>query len=239
MLHATTAGPWWISGTIILVLTLHIAAGSIGIGSGFTALLARKGGRLHRRAGTIFFVSMLAMSAIGAGMAARRPDRISTVAGVLTFYLVATAWVTVRRAENRVGRFETIALLTASGIAIAGATIGVIGASSASGRVDGLPYQPAIGFAVIAAIAAFSDLRMIRRGGIAGAPRIARHLWRMCVALLIATLSFFLGQQKVMPAFMRGSPLLFIPEMAVLVLMIFWLFRVRMGRRNKRREATA
>jgi hypothetical protein len=90
----------------------------------------------------------------------------------------------------------------------------------------------------IAAIAAFSDLRVIRRGGIAGAPRIARHLWRMCVALLIASLSFFLGQQKVMPAFMRGSPLLFIPEITVLVLMIFWLFRVRMGRRNKRSEAT-
>jgi hypothetical protein len=80
---------------------------------------------------------------------------------------------------------------------------------------------------------------VVRRGGIAGAPRIARHIWRMCVALLIASLSFFLGPQKVMPLFMRGSPLLFIPEITVLVLMIFWLFRVRMGGRNKRREARA
>ena len=239
MLHASAASPWWVSGMMMLILTLHIAAGSVGIGSGFTALLARKGEKLHRRAGTIFFVSMLVMSGIGAAMAAQRPDRISTVAGILTFYLVATAWATVRRTENRIGRFEPIAFLVASGIAIIGATIGVIGASSASGRVDGLPYQPAIGFAAIAAIAAISDLRMIRRGGIAGAPRIARHVWRMCVALLIATLSFFLGQQKVMPVYMRGSPLLFVPEIAVLALMIFWLFRVRMSRRYTGREALA
>jgi hypothetical protein len=233
MLHATAGSPWWVSGALLLVLTLHIAAGSMGIGSGFTALLARKGGRLHRRAGTIFFVSMLVMSGIGAAMAARRPDRISTVAGLLTFYLVATAWATVRRGESRIGRFETVAFVCASGIAIAAATIGAIGASNVSGRIDGLPYQPAIGFAIVAAIAAFSDFRMIRRGGIAGAPRIARHLWRMCVALLVAALSFFLGQQKVMPAFMRGSPLLFIPEITVLGLMIFWLFRVRMSARYK------
>lgn len=46
------------------------------------------------------------MSAIGAGAAPFMPDRISTVAAVLTFYLVATAWVTVRRKEGSAGLFE-------------------------------------------------------------------------------------------------------------------------------------
>jgi hypothetical protein len=30
-----------------------------------------------------------------------------------------------------------------------------------------------------------------------------------------------------MPTFMHGSPLLFVPAFAPLVLMIFWLFRIR------------
>lgn len=39
--------------------------------------------------------------------------------------------------------------------------------------------------------------------------------------------SLFLGQQQVFPAFLRGSPMLFIPAFLPLLLMIFWLVRVR------------
>jgi hypothetical protein len=37
------------------------------------------------------------------------------------------------------------------------------------------------------------DARMLARGGVLGAKRIARHLWRMCFGLFIAAGSFFLG----------------------------------------------
>ena len=47
-------------------------------------------------------------------------------------------------------------------------------------------------------------------------------------ALTIASGSFFLGQQKIMPALMRGSPWLFVPVIAPLLLMVFWLIRVRL-----------
>ena len=54
------------------------------------------------------------------------------------------------------------------------------------GMLDGEPSQIGYVFAVVALIAAASDFSMIHRGGLAGAPRIARHLWRMCLALFIA-----------------------------------------------------
>lgn len=54
-----------------------------------------------------------------------------------------------------------------------------------------------------------------------------RHLWRMCFGLFIATGSFFLGQQQVFPAVLRGSPLLIVLAILPLVFLIFWLFRVR------------
>src|ERR1022692_5020033 len=53
------------------------------------------------------------------------------------------------------------------------------------------------------------------------AERIVRHLWRMCFGFFIATGSFFLGQQQVFPAWLRGSSVLFIPALLPLVLLIF------------------
>ena len=41
------------------VLALHIAAGTISIGGGFTALITAKGARVHRLAGRVFARSML------------------------------------------------------------------------------------------------------------------------------------------------------------------------------------
>src|SRR5262250_3774173 len=69
---------------------------------------------------------------------------------------------------------------------------------------------------------------MLLRGGVLGTKRIARHLWRMCFGLFIATGSFFLGQgSKVFPAFIIESNVLFVPAILPLFLLIFWLIRVR------------
>lgn len=45
----------------------------------------------------IFVYAMLFMSSSGAVMAVLKPQRLSVIAGVLTFYLVITALLTVRR----------------------------------------------------------------------------------------------------------------------------------------------
>jgi len=63
-----------------------------------------------------------------------------------------------------------------------------------------------------------------------GASRIARHLWRMSTALLIAAFSFFLGQAKVIPKPIRIYPLLMVPPLIVLAVMLYWLWRVRARR---------
>ena len=210
------------------ILILHIGGASLGLLSGAVALSVRKGGRLHRIAGNVFFVSMLTMTAIGACVAPflPQPQRGSAIGGIITFYLVATAWATVRRREGTIGRFEIAALLVAIGAASADVMLGLQAADSPTGMLEGAPAQAYFVFASIAGLAAAGDLRMIVRGGLRGAQRIARHLWRMCVALLIAAFSFFLGQQQVFPESLRGSFWLFVPEIVVLGLLIFWLCRV-------------
>jgi hypothetical protein len=88
--------------------------------------------------------------------------------------------------------------------------------------------------AALFAMAAAFDLKVILSGGIAGVPRLARHLWRMCVGLFVAAGSFFFGQQQVMPELVQGSPLLAVPPFAVLGLMVFWLLKLRFARLFKR-----
>jgi hypothetical protein len=223
----------FVRGAAACVLALHISGGGMALLSGGAALASRKGGRLHRLAGNIFFVSMLVMSAIGAVVSPflRPPQWGSVVAGVFTFYLVATAWATVRRRD--VGLFEIGAFVVASGVVVGGAVLAVRAMGDpafARGTQPGVTFV----FAAVAALAAVGDLRMIVRGRVLGTRRIARHLWRMCLALFIAAGSLFLGQPKVFPPSLRGSPILFVPEIAVLLAMVFWLIRVRLTRRGAR-----
>jgi uncharacterized membrane protein len=215
-------------------LIVHISAGSLGILSGAAALSVRKGERLHRALGTVFFVSLLTMSAMGAYLAALIPQRGTAVVGLFTFYFVATAWMTVKRKEGSTGRFEVAAFVFALGAAAVLLIWGFLAVNSRTGLLDGIPPAPYFIAASFAAFVAALDLRMLMRGGISGAQRIARHLWRMCFALFFAASNFFIGQQKVMPEFIRGSRILYLPEIAVLGLMIFWLLRVLFTNAYKR-----
>jgi len=219
----------------VLTATLltHTAAGSAGILSGFGALAVAKGEPAHRALGTFFLLSMMLMGGMGAWLAIFVPQRATIVIGVFTFYLVTTAWAAVRRPENTTGLFERVAFVVVLGCFASLITLGLMAQASPTHRIDGFPPYLHYVFASFTAIAAISDLRVIRRGGIAGGPRIARHLWRMCAALLLASFSFFLGQQKVMPLWMRGSPIFYAPELIVLGAMIFWLIYVGVAKRYR------
>lgn len=232
ILHLSPGAPVVLRVVAETALAMHVSGATVGLASGAVALLAPKGRRLHQVSGTVFFLSMLTMSAVAAVTAPLFPDRISAMMGLLVFYLTATAWVTVQRAPGRVGRFEIGAGLAAAGIGLGDLGIGVVGGALPGGVIDGEPSQIGYAFAIVAAIAAAGDLRLIHRGGLTGPARIARHLWRMCAALAIAWGSFA-AQPRAQPEALRGSPWLIAPALLVLAAMVFWLVRVRwQGRRR-------
>jgi len=208
------------------IVAIHIIMGTTSILSGAAALYFAKGSGPHRAAGTIFFLAMLGMCAAALPVAVLRHQYVNVAAASFTLYLVATAWMAAMRTDRDTGTFEVVACL--AGASIAATALGY-GTTFAKGAA---PFF--YGFGGLAAFAAMLDASVIVRGGVSGVQRISRHLWRMCFAMFIATGSFFLGQQKVMPEWMRGSPLLFVPVVLVLGLMVFWLLRVRF-----KREATA
>jgi uncharacterized damage-inducible protein DinB/uncharacterized membrane protein len=224
--------------SIPLILLVHIAAAVVGLLSGFLTMAFRKGSSLHRAAGTVFFASMLIMTA-SAGYAAvfERPNTLNAIVAHLTFYLVATGWWAARRADGATGRFDIAALLFVAAVGVVGLISGVEAVRSPTGTKDGMPGAAYLVFGTIALLCAMTDIRMLRRGNLSGARRIARHLWRMCLALLIATASFYPGQAKLFSPESRTG-FLFVPHVLLIASMIFWMVRVRLRQRVPQRATS-
>lgn len=210
------------------VLIAHISGGALAVLAGVTALAARKGSPLHRVAGTIFFLAMVigASSAAWLGFNAAPRDMGDVIAGVITVYMVSTAYVAARRADNRVGIFEALACA----VAALGGALGFIGTTqevvAGTALFNGVPGYI---FASVASLAALLDLSVILRRGLAGRQRIARHLWRMMIGFFVAAGSFFPGQLHLFPKFVREVEpiiILFLPAFSLIAIMFFWLVRV-------------
>jgi hypothetical protein len=218
-----------------VLLPLHIIAGTLGMLSGFVAVFLSKGSRRHALAGKIFVISMLILSSSGAllGIMKHQPGNI--LGGTLTFYLVATAWLTARRKDAGTNIFDWGALLFVVALAATELTLGLQAMMSASGLRFDYPPGPYFFLGSIAVLATVGDIRMLVRGGIAGTERLARHLWRMCFALFIAAASIFLARQQIFPAILQKTGVLVFLSVLPLLLMIFWLFRVRFANAYKRK----
>jgi hypothetical protein len=224
----------------LTALALHITAGVLGIVFGFVALYAAKGAGLHRKSGMAFVYAMLTMAMLGAGMAAiwGRGRTSNIPVGLLTAYLVMTALLTVRPPTQGSRWTDLGLMLVALGVWLSLFTFGIKAVATHEAQVNGIPPAPFFIFGSIALLASIGDFRLIRSGGVRtvqGVPRLVRHLWRMCTALLIAAFSFFLGQSQVFPKPIRIMPLLTIPPLLVLATMVYWLWSVRHVRRVRAR----
>ena len=210
------------------LLVLHIVAGTLGMLSGFVAVFLLKGSRRHARAGLVFVVTMLCLSASGTILAIMKSQPGNILGGTLTFYLVATAWITARRRDGEPGILDWGALLLVFGIAAIELTWGSEAAMSPTGLKYDYPPGPYFFMGSVAVLAVVGDVRMLMHRGISGTQRIARHLWRMCFALFIAASSIFLARQQIFPTLMRKTGVLLFLSFLPLLLMIFWLLRVRL-----------
>jgi len=176
----------------------------------------------------VFVYAMLTMSATGAAIALVKSNGWGTaMGGFLAFYLVTTGLLTSRRRVSGFQWTDVAALLMAVTLGVTYYTFGFQAVASPSGKAYGYPSPLYFVFGTVTWLAAFGDARVLVRG-IQGSRRLARHVWRMCFAMFIATASFFLGQAKVIPEPLRIMPLLWIPVLLVLAMMLYWLVRLRL-----------
>lgn len=216
------------SGFVWLSLALHLAVGLVSIVAGAIALSVAKGGRLHKQSGLVFTAAMVALGLTAAGIGAYENQPGQVFGGLLAAYLVSSATTTVRPLPA-IGQRVNVALMLLAFV-LSGAMLyaGVTEWLDPTVEVVGRPrvVPPLVGGAIIL-LAAIGDVRAIRAGGLQGSRRLARHLWRMCFGLFVATGSFFLGQMQFIPAPVRFVPLLLVLAVAPLPFLLYWLWRVR------------
>jgi hypothetical protein len=222
-----------------MLLPIHVAAGGLALVLGAVALLAKKGGTIHRRSGLLFVYAMLVMGITASILALRNGlGDGNAMAGVLSAYFVGTALTTVRPPSPWTRRLNAAALTLAVGLALGSIVGGIENVKSPHLSPGGVPYRT-IGvmsfiLAVVLLLAAAGDLRIMRFGPPRGRPRLARHLWRMCFALFIAAGSFFSIRERVetiLPQPLTTGPMRLLPILLLFGAMFYWLWRLR-GRRT-------
>jgi hypothetical protein len=221
----------------VLAFVLHIGGGTIGLASGLMAAFARKGGPVHRKAGAVFVASMVVMGIFAVFLGVVIPDQLVNVfIGTLAIYLVSTGWTTARRgAANSTGS-DKIALLVSLCLL---APFAILAVQLATGMAplmkSAVPFKGPVLIAVyvftsVLALAVIGDARVVFAGGLSGAPRIARHLWRMCLGLTLAVGSFFTNAlPRLLPGPVHVTMVYFVPQLLALGFLAFWLIRVRLA----------
>ena len=207
-----------------MLLPLHIAGGSLAMIFGAVALVARKGGTVHRRSGQLFVCSMLTMGITASvlGPAAN---------GLMPAYFVVTALTTVRPVTAWTRWINVGALLVAVVLALGSMAKGFTAFGAPGHALNGVPFFMLFFIGTVMAIAAAGDVRVMWSGPLPrGGRRLARHLWRMCFALFIAAGSFFSIKARVaklLPEPFTTPAMRALPIVLIFVAMFYWLWRVR------------
>lgn len=221
-----------------LLLPIHIAAGGLAIVLGAVALIVKKGGTIHRRSGMLFVYAMLVMGFSASILSLRNSPADGNLAiSLMTAYFVGTALTTVRPVSPWTRRINAAALTVVVGLALVSIVGGVKAFNSPLLSPGGVPNRTTgvVSFvlATVMILAAAGDVRILRSGMPRGGPRLARHLWRMCFALFIATGSFFSIRErvaKILPEPFPSGPMRALPILLLFGAMFYWLWRVRSRR---------
>jgi uncharacterized membrane protein len=212
----------------IITLFAHVALGTLAVVVGAIALGARKGRKVHVNAGRVFVISMGLASVLGAVLGALKYETfwITFHAGVLGATLVTSGVLAVRiRRAGAKKLFTAVAAVNA---------LNAAALFSAGWYATTLPGAQLFGFAAgdyfflfgMAAIACGGDVRMVVGTQITNRQRIAQHLVRMCIGFFIAAGSAFTGPgASAFPDAVRDSGVLSLPELTIVLLMLFWLWK--------------
>lgn len=224
-LMVADAAPRWMHWGAWSILALHIAGGAVGIVSGLIASGARKGRKLHRISGTLFFRAMFISYVIAAVVSPLMTtgQRPNFVAGVLALYLLLSGVSAARRRNFTASYVERLGLFAALFVTGMGVWFAAIGLHSASGTVDGSPPQAFLIFVLFGAIAIYGELRVLVKKKLSEVERQRRHLWRMCASFFIASGSLFLGQSQLFPNWFNESILPSLLAFTPLMVMIYFI----------------
>lgn len=213
-------------------MAAHVAPGVLAVAAGATALAAPKGRPVHVQAGRLFVVAMGLTSAVGAVLGLVRAETfyITFHAGMLALCLLASGWLTARARSGALGLDSVV--VGAVNLINVGVLVLIGGLAARSEEsFQGFPAEDYLFLAGMGFVAVAGDATLLWRLSLSERHRIARHLWRMCLGFFIAAGSAFTGPgAAAFSETVRQSGVLTLPELAILLIMVFWLARTLFAR---------
>lgn len=212
---------------------LHIVTGTLAVSSGLLGLFVSKGSVTHRMAGRVFTCAMILLGFTGIALAQQVPMAISAVAGAVIIHLVITGSLAARAMPGAWQMIDTAAPIVSLAIGLSSLAFAWEAWEGVDGLKDGFTATPYGFFGALMLVVAALDLKHRLDADTTIVARRCRHIWRMSLALFIATGSLFTGSgATVFPAWLQASGLLSVPEPLILLTMIYWLIRLRLSSRR-------
>lgn len=220
-----------------MIIFAHVLTGTLALLAGAVAVGGPKGRSVHVTAGRFFVALMTLSSILGALLGLIRFDQffITFFAGLLGAYLVLSGWLAARMRTPEHGPAGWILGLINVANCAALLVLGSIALSAEDGKIFGFAGGNYLFLAGICGIAAVGDISLIVRSRLAAPHAIARHLWRMLMGFFIAAGSAFTGPgAKAFPEWIQQSGILSVPELLILLLLLFYLVRTLLFKRKGR-----
>ncbi len=213
----------------LILLVIHIAAGSVALLTAFVALVTAKGGVIHMRAGrayaigmTLIFVTAIPLAILGASI-------FLLLVAVFSFYLVFAGWRFARNRSRRPQRVDWIAaaIMGLTGLGMWG--YAVVLALSGAGN-----WATMVAFGFIAVALSVADslyFNQGRPGKRRPAPhlRIQRHLTNMMAGTISTITAVMVVNVSMNPVWVPWL----LPTIVITPLIIWWNVRTALQARRR------
>ena len=201
----------------VVLLVIHIIAGTTALASATVALLTAKGGPHHVRAGRVYAAAMAVVCVSAAPLAVIGSDVLLGLIAVFSFYLVFAGWRFARNASGRPGGVDwaAVAVMGLTGISMWG--------YGAVLFLRGDSQWVAMGvFGFIAMALSAVDLRYHRALLRSGRQRIARHLTNMLAGTIATVTAVVVVNVQTRPEWLAWI----LPTVLITPLIVWWNRRV-------------
>ena len=217
----------------LVLLVIHIAAGSVALLTAFVALVTPKGGVIHVRAGRVYAVGMTVIFLTAIPLAILGASVFLLLIAFFSFYLVFAGWRFARNRSRRPQPVDWIAvtILGLTGVAMWGYAV-VLGLSGAGNWITLVVF----GFIAVAlSVADGLFFNQGRSGRRRPAPhlRIQRHLTNMMAGTIATITAVMVVNVSMNPVWLPWL----LPTIVIIPLIIWW--NVRTALQARRRPAPA
>ena len=213
----------------LILLVIHITAGSIALLTAFVALVTAKGGVIHVRAGRVYAIGMSVIFLTAVPLAALGANVFLLLIAFFSFYLVFAGW---RFARNRSRRAQPVDWIA---VAIMGLTgLGMWAYAVVLGLSGSGQWVTMLAFGFIAVALSVADGLFFIQGRSANRRpaayrRIQRHLTNMMAGTIATVTAVMVVNVSLNPVWLPWL----LPTIVITPLIVWWNVKTTLQARRR------